>query len=239
MDFIFSQAFWPGQGLSGSGPRLPIGALWRFFQKRDLGPNLRPWRPRTRHLDRYAARATSVIIARWGTPLHRWNRAEPAHRTRTTVFESAAFEKHFFQTPPMDSIFSQAPWPGQGLSESGLRLPIGALWRFFRKRDLRPNLRPWRPRTRHLDRHAAGATPVIITRCGTPAHRWNRADAAHRTRTTVFGPGHFLPESIFRPTSPIRPRKNKFYYRSLRLNIPYNFSPRGKGSVRKSTFRFP
>ena len=145
----------------------------------------------------------------------------------------------FFQTPPMNFIFSQASWPGQGLSESGLRFPIGALWRFFQKRDSGPNLRPWRPRTRHLDRYAAGATSVISTRWGTPAHRWNRAEAAHATRATVFESGAFLPESIFRPTSPIRPRKNKFYYRSRRLNIPYNLSPRCKGSVRKSHSGFP
>ena len=134
----------------------------------------------------------------------------------------------------MNFIFSQASWPGQELSESGLRSPIGALWRFFQKRDPGPNLRPWRPRTRHLDRYAAGATSVISTRRGTPAHRWNRAEAAHATRATVFESGAFLPKSIFRPTSPIRPKKNKFYYRSLRLVIPYNFPPGAKGLVRGS-----
>ena len=136
-------------------------------------------------------------------------------------------QKTFFRkNPPTVSIFGQARWPGQGLSGSGLGLSIGALWRFFQKRDMGPNRRPWRPRTRHLDRHTARATPVISPQWGTPAHRWNRADAAHRTRAPVFESGPAGQESIFRPTSPILPRKNKFYYRSSRLVIPYNFSPR-------------
>ena len=136
-------------------------------------------------------------------------------------------QKTFFaESHPTVSIFGQARWPGQALSGSGLRLSIGALWRFFQKRDLGPNLRPWRPRSRPPSRYAARATPEISIQWDTPAHPCNRAEAAHRTRATVFGSEGFPRESIFRPTSPMQPRKNKFYYRSSRLVIPYNFSLR-------------
>ena len=136
-------------------------------------------------------------------------------------------QKTFFaESHPTVSIFGQARWPGQALSGSGPRLSIGALWQFFQKRNMGPNLRPWRPRTRHLDRHTARATPVISPQWGTPAHRWNRAEAAHQTRAPVFESGPAGQKSIFRPTSPKLARKNKFFYRSSRLVILYNFSLR-------------